>query len=286
ADAAKKEEGHAEQIHALEQERDKIRDKLAVKKRKLKEAKTTIETLYREGLGLGTAKDPASDMPSKTNGDGGDSDSTEVVTPPRYRQCVEASEQLSQVLEEFKVHKPVLHIEIRELDEKKSHLIEETARLEIRKAYLDEENARLEKQYRLNLTRNAELDATYASTEDSDAEASCSRRATKDSKERIRARSAYRPQKRQPQQARAASKGPSVANKSKRIIPVVGKIPQLEADIKISKDGIIAETLLCDKTLLSEDQFERIRSKQTTQDDDPEMWSLFCDFKVRMVNIP
>ena len=71
-----------------------------------------------------------------------------------------------------------------------------------------------------------------------------------------------------------------------------GKVPQLEADIQICKDGILSETLLSSKTILTEEQFERIRTtrveageKESGPEED-EVWSLNCDFRVKMVYAP
>lgn len=72
------------------------------------------------------------------------------------------------------------------------------------------------------------------------------------------------------------------------------RVPQLEADIKICKDGLLSETLLSSKTVLTEEQFEKVqKAKKGENEEEGEeekeeevVWSLACSFNVRMVPPP
>ncbi|KAF9155428.1 hypothetical protein BG015_009896 [Linnemannia schmuckeri] len=64
------------------------------------------------------------------------------------------------------------------------------------------------------------------------------------------------------------------------------RVPQLEADVKICQDGVQSETILSSKTVLTDEQFERIRSSraETGIEQNPDdVWSLKFDVRVKMV---
>ncbi|GJJ73126.1 hypothetical protein EMPS_05484 [Entomortierella parvispora] len=86
---------------------------------------------------------------------------------------------------------------------------------------------------------------------------------------------------------RNRSMGPS--RSSRPNVPEPAMVPQLEAEIHVCRDGMVAETLLKSKNILTEEQFDSIqRSKGENERaaEDTAIWSLKCDFQVRMVNHP
>lgn len=67
------------------------------------------------------------------------------------------------------------------------------------------------------------------------------------------------------------------------------RVPQLEADVKICQDGFQSETLLSSKTVLTDEQFERIRSSRAEagiEQNPDDVWSLKFDVRVKMVPTP
>lgn len=67
------------------------------------------------------------------------------------------------------------------------------------------------------------------------------------------------------------------------------RVPQLEADVKICQDGVQSETLLSSKTVLTDEQFERIRSSRAEagiEQNPDDVWSLKFDVRVKMVPTP
>ncbi|KAI9235005.1 MAG: hypothetical protein BYD32DRAFT_470926 [Podila humilis] len=88
-------------------------------------------------------------------------------------------------------------------------------------------------------------------------------------------------------QSQGASKYPP------REVYALSRVPQLEADIKICKDGMLSETLLSSKTVLTEEQFEKVQKAKKGEDEEEGeeekeevVWSLSCSFNVRMVPPP
>lgn len=68
-----------------------------------------------------------------------------------------------------------------------------------------------------------------------------------------------------------------------------GRVPQLEADVKVCGDGVLSETILSSKTVLTDEQYERIRSSRAEADIDQnpdDVWSLKFDVRVKMVPAP
>lgn len=91
--------------------------------------------------------------------------------------------------------------------------------------------------------------------------------------------------------SRSQSQGAS--KHQSREVYALSRVPQLEADIKICKDGLLSETLLSSKTVLTEEQFEKVQKTKKSEDEEEEdeekdevVWSLSCSFNVRMVPPP
>ncbi|KAF9347313.1 hypothetical protein BGX26_001196 [Mortierella sp. AD094] len=296
----------------MDQEVARLKEKLVSKKQKLKDANATIHKLYREGLGLSTGiaaedlEDVVDRADSSSNIDS-EIESVQTVRIPRYSHIADAAEQLQQTLEEFKLQKAGLYHDIGVLEARRLQLLEEIAGIEahhpsnrgdestssmmdlgstggerdalgefcderlsgefvdeefVDEEFVDEEEQRQQQQIRTG--RSRPRSGSLAST---------------------RTYSTVRQQKRMSQHGRRGlSTGPSRSDRNFR--GVDAKVPQLEADIKICKDGNISETLLSSKTLLTEEQFDRIQYKSDAKDGDDEIWSLSCDFKVRMVRSP
>lgn len=86
---------------------------------------------------------------------------------------------------------------------------------------------------------------------------------------------------------RNRSMGPSRSSRSSA--HETAKVPQLEAEIRVCRDGVVAETLLKSKNILTEEQFDcvqRTRHESGRTAEDTPVWSLSCDFQVKMVNRP
>jgi len=86
---------------------------------------------------------------------------------------------------------------------------------------------------------------------------------------------------------RNRSMGPSRSSRSSTHETTM--VPQLEAEIRVCRDGVVAETLLKSKNILTEEQFDsvqRTRNESGRAAEDTAVWSLNCDFQVKMVNHP
>ncbi|KAG0282835.1 hypothetical protein BGZ96_012800 [Linnemannia gamsii] len=96
-----------------------------------------------------------------------------------------------------------------------------------------------------------------------------------------------RDQKRQTLYRRAHSRGRQESLPSS--LHLHGRVPQLEADVKVCGDGALSETILSSKTVLTDEQYERIRSSRAEAgvDQNPDdVWSLKFDVRVKMVPAP
>ncbi|KAF9998160.1 hypothetical protein BGZ79_008162 [Entomortierella chlamydospora] len=299
-----------EKTSAMDQEIARLKEKLASKKQKLKDANATIEKLYREGLGLSTgvaAEDigDAVDRADSSSNIDSEIESTQTPRIPHYSPMAEAAEQFQQTLEEFKLQKAGLHHDIGMLEARKLQLLEEVAGMEARHPSnqrdefassmtgLESAGGEWDAQSGFHDER---LSGEGVSGDNGDEEflneeqqqqhqqtRSGGSRPRSDSQESTRTYSTVSQQRRMSQHAQhGLSTGPSRSDRSFR--GVDAKVPQLEADIKICKDGNISETLLSSKTLLTEEQFDRIQYKSDAKDGDDKIWSLSCDFKVRIVN--
>ncbi|KAG0061662.1 hypothetical protein BGZ89_011266 [Linnemannia elongata] len=96
----------------------------------------------------------------------------------------------------------------------------------------------------------------------------------------------YRDQKRQAVYRRGHSRARTIESSS---FYLQDRVPQLEADVKICQDGVQSETLLSSKTVLTDEQFERIRSSRAEagiEQNPDDVWSLKFDVRVKMVPTP
>ncbi|KAF9146691.1 hypothetical protein BGX30_010753, partial [Mortierella sp. GBA39] len=88
-----------------------------------------------------------------------------------------------------------------------------------------------------------------------------------------------RDQKRQAVYRRGHSRARAVESSS---LYLQDRVPQLEADVKICQDGVQSETLLSSKTVLTDEQFERIRSSRAEagiEQNPDDVWSLKFDVR-------
>ncbi|KAG9067435.1 hypothetical protein KI688_012218 [Linnemannia hyalina] len=95
-----------------------------------------------------------------------------------------------------------------------------------------------------------------------------------------------RDQKRQAVYRRGHSRARAMESSS---LYLQDRVPQLEADVKICQDGVQSETLLSSKTVLTDEQFERIRSSRAEagiEQNTDDVWSLKFDVRVKMVPNP
>ncbi|KAF8985302.1 hypothetical protein BGZ46_005046 [Entomortierella lignicola] len=275
----------------MDQEVAKLKEKLASKKQKLRDTNAKIEQLYREGFGLSTgilAEELQEgviqdDLLSKNNDNNqfeSDMDLIKTVRIPRYSLMTEAAEQFQQTLEEFKLQKAGLYHDIGMLEAKRVQLLEEIAVIETNEPHHTLETGR----------RGHELESEEDNSEDDHEEFVDTTEQHQQQPESTASRSlssSFSASTRGyhstvGQQKCASLRSDRSNSRGQSDAPASIKIPQLEADIKICKDGNISETLLSSKTLLTEDQFDRIQHKKSEAKD--EVWSLSCDFKVRMVN--
>ncbi|KAF9120427.1 hypothetical protein BGW39_011385 [Mortierella sp. 14UC] len=93
-----------------------------------------------------------------------------------------------------------------------------------------------------------------------------------------------RQQRRQSVYSRAQSRGRAIDMHHQQ-----DRVPQLEADVRICQDGVQSETLLSSKTVLTDEQYERIRSSRAEAGMDPgaeDVWSLSFAVCVKMVPAP
>ncbi|KAF9551530.1 hypothetical protein EC957_008199 [Mortierella hygrophila] len=95
-----------------------------------------------------------------------------------------------------------------------------------------------------------------------------------------------RDQKRQAVYRRGHSRARAMESSS---LYLQDRVPQLETDVKICQDGVQSETLLSSKTVLTDEQFERIRSSRAEagiEQNPDDVWSLKFDVRVKMVPNP
>ncbi|KAF9988587.1 hypothetical protein BGZ75_009085 [Mortierella antarctica] len=301
---------------AMEQQLAAHQEQMARRKQKLNARKAIIERLYREGLGL-SAADRTDEVPGpavpEDNDPASDADSVDTVEIPRYSLMNEAAAQLRQALDELKMQKAALHYDIRTLEDMKLHLVEDVAKAE-KVIKTDDASSSVpvsprggqdvEKDKAAGRMVQGQDDARASEDSDddyADEDDALSRPTAREGKGSSRAGSmagAPRSRTMTRQQRRLShhtGRGVSMAptrSRGKRGDRREERVPQLEADIQICKDGILSETLLSSKTILTEEQFERIRTtrveageKEQAQEED-EVWSLNCDFRVKMVHAP
>ncbi|KAG0306778.1 hypothetical protein BGZ98_001739 [Dissophora globulifera] len=269
-----------------------LKEKLERKEDKLKRARAAIEELYRQGLGLPARTSGEStqwtrhtpDNAASISIDRSDSDDSdrafEELLNPRSSMMLEAAQQLRQALDEFKEQKAGLHHDIDTLNNRKGVLLEEIALLGAQRSSNDaaalEDSQFQDVEEGENAVEENRDERRPRQRSRGPARASGSSQA--------RAFSTHVQDRRPAHRARNRSRASSRAPISRRGVSAE-RVPQLEADIMICKDGSISETLLSSKTVLTQELFESSRPKANGQDED-EIWSLQCDFKVRMVEQP
>ncbi|KAG0212324.1 hypothetical protein BGX33_003694 [Mortierella sp. NVP41] len=253
---------------------------------------------------------------SSENEDGSSSPSSPLPERlPLAGLMTEASENLRQALDEIKQQKSILYKEITDLEAKKDHL-------EVQRDHLAEEVTRMERQcFELSVAavtqsrqRTApaipeqenrepvddDHDDNYV-TEDDGGHAGDGGRSSRSGRSgnggsvttnssRLGGGSgsngtvrSSRQQRRQSVYSRAQSRGRQSAYDFSL---QQERVPQLEADVRICKDGVMSETVLSSKTVLTDEQYERIRSSRAeagVEHSSDDVWSLSFDVRVKMV---
>ncbi|KAG0359858.1 hypothetical protein BG005_011988 [Podila minutissima] len=285
------------------QEKD---DQLAKQKEKYRETKRTMERLYRDELGLG-------DLPN---------DATATEDPglsSRHQLVKQASEQLRQTVDEFEERHAVLRAEISALEDQKSLLQRQIAEMAPppiqvhsqvvppsissrrtgvrargeRESVSDDEVEDADDDY-VEVGETSKKGSSGRSRPLSMVGSSPARQATAGTSGSAGTRGS-RPFTRQGKRAaysRSQSQGPK--RRSGEAVYALSRVPQLEADIRICKDGVLSETLLSSKTVLTEEQLAKVRMAKKSTDDgkedddgeEEEVWSLSCNFRVNLVPSP
>ncbi|KAF9414724.1 hypothetical protein BGZ94_000311 [Podila epigama] len=315
----------ASEKEKLEQELLVAMEDLSKQKEKYKEAKRTIEAMYREGLGL-----PESHSQQDQEHTGEQVAEKETLHTPRHSLMGEASEQLRQTMEEFKEQRSILRAEISMLEEQKARLQREVMAVTTTPSVMvtprsapsvgssgtsrrSGVRARGERESTSDDDEQVEdADEDYVEIEDTRSSKKDSSKnhgrslslvgsaATSGSGAGGAGSSSGRPYTRQAKRSSyVRSRSTASTRRRSEVYASLQRVPQLEADIKICKDGILSETLLSSKTMLTEDQVEKIQmtNKASHQglggsDDggdnkgEDEVWSLCCDFRVKMVPAP
>ncbi|KAG0046369.1 hypothetical protein BGZ83_008455 [Gryganskiella cystojenkinii] len=261
-----------------------------------------IIQLYREGLGLKCAKDQEEKPPTKvasSNGEDSDVESVGSFHTPRYGLMHEAADQLRQTLDEFREQTSILRLEIEELNDQKQTYLQERAARE-QKEQLDAIAAATAAVAAAEAEEEAKKAAAASKSNENDYTDTDEAEDDNDEVIHIQRRS-KQPQKEQQRRSRSRSgakvqsgsvSGSSVSSsryhqRNRSTVPEnhprFEKVPLLEADIKVTRDGGDSETLFTSKNLLSSVQFERLANVASAQDDgDESLWTLNCDFKLRM----
>ncbi|KAG0100400.1 hypothetical protein BGZ93_001427 [Podila epicladia] len=289
-------------------------DQLAKQKRKYREAKHMMERLYRDELGLG-------DLPN---------DATAIEDPglsSRHQLVKQASEQLRQTVDEFEERHAILRAEISALEDQKSLLLRRITEMtpppaqthshvapssissrptgvrarDERESIADDEAAHVQDKEvddadddYVEIGETSRKGSSGRSRPLSIIASSPARQATSGTCGSAGTRGG-RPFTRQGKRAaysRSQSQGPK--RRSGEAVYTLLRVPQLEADIKICKDGVLSETLLSSKTVLTEEQLAKVRmAKKNTKDgeedndgEEEEVWSLSCNFRVNLVPSP
>ncbi|KAF9905631.1 hypothetical protein BX616_000968 [Lobosporangium transversale] len=304
-DKYKKENEFYEQVMAKDREIARLKEKYENTKEKLKKANADIIKLYREGLGLSTGVsaeesvasqqgDASSSKKAADDGSESDTDSVESVAIPRYSLMTEAAEHLRQTLEETKLQRAALSHEVGVLEIKRNQMLEDIANMEgrlVSSKYAQDHHLVGEPIGRGTRTHRTEVAPTDKNEDDEERIRSRPRGRGDGSSSTARAHSTVRQQRHRSAMGRRGL-SQSRSHGGVQRTAHEERVPQLETDIKIRKDGGDCETLLSAKTLLTHETFEKIRSSRAIdkgaddEDESGEMWSLACDFKVRMVSAP
>ncbi|KAG0378061.1 hypothetical protein BGX24_004822 [Mortierella sp. AD032] len=251
--------------------------------------------------------------------------SSAISTPdllPHAGFLAEASASLIQALEEFKQHQATLHQENRMLESKRDDLLAEVSKAEQR--YFELSTAAAAVSAAASQILEQPQDQARSSSPQEGAEPVDDDRdenyVTEDENGSLRGRSigtgrsralsvfsgssggagvggsgaGARPSgntgrpsrqqyRRQSAYSRAQSRGRAMEMYHQE------RVPQLEADVTICKDGVQSKTILSSTTLLTDEQYEQIRSSRSEAGMDPSpesVWSLSFDVRVKMVPSP
>ncbi|KAG0326807.1 hypothetical protein BG000_001237 [Podila horticola] len=244
----------------------------------------------------------------------------------RHRLVKQASEQLRQTVDEFEERHAILRAEISALEDQKTLLqrqIAEMAPLTVQarsqvappsissrrtgiRARGERESISDDEPIHLQDKKVVHTEEDYVEVEESSKRGSGSGRSRPLSTVGSFARQVpvgssgfagtrgSRPLTRQGKRAaysRSQSQGPK--RRSGESVYALSRVPQLEADIKICKDGLLSETLLSSKTVLTEEQLAKVRMAKKSMEDgeeedgrEEEVWSLSCNFRVHLVPSP
>ncbi|KAF9906529.1 hypothetical protein EC991_000536 [Linnemannia zychae] len=285
--------------------------------------------LYRMGLGLKpllpnivpTSVTESSEEDSSSVSEHGSSSSSSIPEIiPHAGLMAEASASLIQALEEFKQHQAILHQENRMLKDKRDGLLEEIAAMEQKRFELSTAAACQGQQPQTQgeaQSSSPQEGASEPVVDDDDDE----NYLTEDENGSMRGRSIESGQSRAQSVLSSNSGGAGVggsgatgarpsgasarSSRQQRRQSVYGRaqsrgrvadmyrhqdrVPQLEADVRICQDGVQSETLLSSKTVLTDEQYERIRSSRAEAGVDPgaeDVWSLSFAVCVKMVPAP
>ncbi|KAK3840723.1 MAG: hypothetical protein J3R72DRAFT_492141 [Linnemannia gamsii] len=307
---------------SYQQELAKVRADLDHARSGYDNARLENTNLYRMGFGLKPIVSELNPAPATESGEESDSvsehgsssaqTSSTMSTPdllPHAGFLAEASASLIQALEEFKQHQATLHQENRMLESKRDDLLAEVSKAEQRYFELFK-NSHKTKLSRRALRRvqnpvDDDRDENYVTEDEngslrgrsigtgrsrtlsvfsgssggagvggSGAGARPSGNTSRPSRQQHRRQSAY---------SRAQSRGRAMEMYHQE------RVPQLEADVTICKDGVQSKTILSSTTLLTDEQYEQIRSSRSEAGMDPSpesVWSLSFDVRVKMVPSP
>ncbi|KAF9922335.1 hypothetical protein FBU30_007576 [Linnemannia zychae] len=299
---------------------------LALVRAELEHARRENTNLYRTGLGLKPDLPQLIPAPAvEANGEPDNvsengsiaslvtSSNPEII--PQAGLMFEASAALRQILDEFNQQKAVLHQEIMTLEVKKDQLIEEVAGLERQcmelSAVINADAATHAQAISREESRRSgpqdaqepvddDNDENYVTEDESVGRSSRSSRSRPQSVQGGSVAGGFngsanslrpgnggmsvrgsRQQRRQSVYSRAQSR-----SRGMDLMHQQDRVPQLEADVRICKDGVQSETILSSRTMLTDEQYERIRSSRAEagiEYSSDDIWSLSFDVRVKMV---
>ncbi|KAG0016003.1 hypothetical protein BGZ81_011434 [Podila clonocystis] len=297
----------------LEEVLQERNEQLAKQKEKYRGTKRMIERLYRDELGLGELPDAAA--------------TEDPALSRRHLLVKQASEQLRQTVDEFEERHAILRAEISALEDQKTllqrqiaamtppppvHMSHSHAPISIAshrtgvRARGERESVSEDVPVHVQATEVVDTEEEYVEAEETSKKGSGSGQSplsmagsssarqvsvgTSGSAGSRGSRPITRQGKRAAGYSRSQSQGPKRRSGGEAVYSLV-RVPQLEADIKICKDGLLSETLLSSKTVLTEEQLAKVRmAKKSMEDGDEEkdggeeeVWSLSCNFRVNLV---
>ena len=231
-----------------------------------------------------TYADDNNNINNSDHGSGRDQSTTQegrVQHIPRHVLMTEAAAELRQTLEERRMQVPGLIAEIHELEARREALAHQVAQLEYQQKVLTEAQAPGREP---SLQPRPETAVDVEGEDGPDENESWPQRTGRERRQTLRRNRNLSLSRARGQSChRSQSRGPSGLH------PYRGgaeRVPQLEVDVKVCKDGDISETLFSNKAVLTQEQFDRVRANKSSEEEDDEVWSMFCDIKVRMVPFP